>query len=469
MKKSGFKILLISSALIKAMGFIYKLPLANVLGKEMLGVYQLVFPTYSLLLTLTSSSFSSAIAGRFKELDGEVSHFSKILTVSGVVGTVILILLAFPLAYFMGEARVGLCFILVSPSIYFVARSVYYKGVSQGMLDFSPTAVSEILEQGIKIAISLPLLFVIKDKYLAMLSAVFAITCAEGISLIYLKNKVVVKNTSKRIGNVSDVMLHSLSFAVFPLCTTIESVISLKLLCSVSEYGIYYGVAIVISSIPVTVISALSTSILPKMSDVLTRKETLSKALFVTLAITIPFSFGMYCYKSEVLSILFPSLIEGKMLAEELLSLCFMIPICQGVQMITTASLYGIKNEKAALKALLIGGGTKIAILLLGGVLSFGIKTAPIAAISSFLLAAATNLVYIIREKMLDFSAKKTTAFMQYVVLVAITVLGIRTLVEGMASLVICTLLVGAELFALLLLTNIKPFKTSKGRENNVG
>ncbi len=466
-KKCGFKILLFSSVAIKIMGFFYKLPLANVLGEEMLGIYQLIFPTYSLFLTITSSSFCSAISGRFKELHGDTSGFSKILTVSGLIGTAVLMIIAYPLAYFLGEIRVALCFILISPSIYFVARNVYFKGVSQGMLDFSPTAVSELIEQGVKIAISLPLIFIVKDKYLALLSAVFAITIAEFITVLFLKKKVAIKAVDKKSVGVKGLALHSISFAIFPLCSVIETIIAMKMLCSVSEYGVYSGVALVVCSVPITAISALSTSIIPKVAEKSIRKKTISDALTATLLITVPFVFGLLLYQNEILSLLFPRIEEGRDIAANLIKLCSAIPVCQGVQLITTASLYGKREEKGALIALVLGGVIKIAILIVGGALGFGIKTAPIAATSSFLVAAAVNLVYIIRRKELDFSAKKLAFVLAYTFIVSLSAFFLKRYIDGIGSLFLSVALLGTELLAFCAIMKIG-IKTKKGRENNV-
>ena len=46
----------------KAIGALYKIPLTNILGSSGMGLYYLVFPVYSLIITICSSGISIALA-----------------------------------------------------------------------------------------------------------------------------------------------------------------------------------------------------------------------------------------------------------------------------------------------------------------------------------------------------------------------------------------------------------------------
>lgn len=448
MKKKTERLLLFSSVAIKAMGFFYKLPLANSLGSDNLGLYQLVFPIYSLFLTLTSSAFSSAIAGRFNDYNGDVACFERTLKISGGIGSIALFVLAFPIAYFLGSPAVAPCFMAVSPAIYLVARGVYYKGVSQGKKNFSPTALSEMMEQVAKIAISLPFIIFMEDKYGALVIAVLAISLSEFFSLMYLKKVVKTPENGTKRRHDKGIALHSVSFAIFPLCSFLESAICVNFLASVSEYGLYSGVALVVTSIPITLISALSVCLLPKASEKEGRKRTLTTAIAVSLAIAIPFSLGIRLFSDDIIAILFSRLEENAPLAAELTQKCALIPLFQSIQLITTAWLYGKREEKGAIIALITGGMAKIALLFVGIATGFGINAAPIAATLSFLLAAAVNLVYIIREKEIELSPKRLLPLITYALVITTAVCGIKLYVFGLASLVFSVAVSGVALLA---------------------
>jgi len=65
MKKQSFILSAIILALggffAKAIGAFYKIPLANILGSAGMGIYYLIFPMYSLLITFCSSGISVAL------------------------------------------------------------------------------------------------------------------------------------------------------------------------------------------------------------------------------------------------------------------------------------------------------------------------------------------------------------------------------------------------------------------------
>ena len=46
----------------KILGAVYRIPLTNMLGSYGMGLYQLVFPMYSLVLTLSGVGFSMAVS-----------------------------------------------------------------------------------------------------------------------------------------------------------------------------------------------------------------------------------------------------------------------------------------------------------------------------------------------------------------------------------------------------------------------
>ena len=58
---NGTLFFMLSALLVKAIGAIYKIPLYNLLGSGGVGLYQMVFPLYALLLTLSSGGIPSGM------------------------------------------------------------------------------------------------------------------------------------------------------------------------------------------------------------------------------------------------------------------------------------------------------------------------------------------------------------------------------------------------------------------------
>ena len=103
MKKSSFvfgaTVLAISGVLCKVLGAVYKVPLANMLKTEGIGIYYLVFPIYSLFLTLSSSCFPTVISRFVANAKAENKH--KLSNKIFVASLIILVVLGFVLGLIM--------------------------------------------------------------------------------------------------------------------------------------------------------------------------------------------------------------------------------------------------------------------------------------------------------------------------------------------------------------------------------
>ena len=58
----GVSILSLSGILCKLIGLFFTVPLTRIIGSEGLGIYQSVYPTYNLLLTLSSAGLPVAVS-----------------------------------------------------------------------------------------------------------------------------------------------------------------------------------------------------------------------------------------------------------------------------------------------------------------------------------------------------------------------------------------------------------------------
>ena len=58
----GITVLGITGLICKIVAVLYRIPLAWLIGEQGLGTYQLVFPTYNLLLTISSAGLPVAIS-----------------------------------------------------------------------------------------------------------------------------------------------------------------------------------------------------------------------------------------------------------------------------------------------------------------------------------------------------------------------------------------------------------------------
>lgn len=157
---TGAGMLAVSSVIAKLLGALYRIPLTNVVGSEGMGLYQMVFPLYTLLLTVSSGGLPVAISRlvAVKLASNDEKGATKVLKVSvcalsvvGLLGSLLLALLGRRIAIFQGNERATLAYLGIAPAVFLVAILSCLRGYYQGRENMLPTAVSQLLEQAIKL------------------------------------------------------------------------------------------------------------------------------------------------------------------------------------------------------------------------------------------------------------------------------------------------------------------------------
>ena len=156
---SGTIILTIAGFLCKFLGAFSKVPLTNILTSKGVGIYQLIFPLYSLLLLLSSSGIPIAISKIISENNNfdygkkVVKYALKLMFVISSILTLLIIILSGFISNIQGNPQVKICYIIIAPSIIFVSLISVYRGYFQGNQNFKPTAICQIVEQVVKISL----------------------------------------------------------------------------------------------------------------------------------------------------------------------------------------------------------------------------------------------------------------------------------------------------------------------------
>ncbi len=192
------------AALLGAMGFaskiigaVYTIATTNIVGKHGMSYYTTAFPVYTFLLAISSAglpvAISKMVAERIALDDYSAAHtvFSKAIKAMfaiGLVTSIFMISLSRPIATAIGRPDASLAIAAIAPSLFFVAIISAYRGYFQGMQQMMPTAVSQIIEQVIKVIAGLLLawLWIGKGEIYGAAGAVLGITISEVFAFIYL-------------------------------------------------------------------------------------------------------------------------------------------------------------------------------------------------------------------------------------------------------------------------------------------
>ena len=76
----------------KVLGAVYRIPLTNILGGEGMGIYQMVYPLYCILLTVSASGIPTGIARLISSGtgDGAERRAFRLYGAVGLLGTLIM-------------------------------------------------------------------------------------------------------------------------------------------------------------------------------------------------------------------------------------------------------------------------------------------------------------------------------------------------------------------------------------------
>ncbi|MBR6848887.1 MAG: polysaccharide biosynthesis protein [Lachnospiraceae bacterium] len=156
-------ILAIAGLITKVIGFIYRIPMANILGNVGNGLYSVAFGIYNIALTLSSYSMPLAVSklmsarlakGQYKNA---YRLFRCALIFAIITGSIACCVLFFG-AEFLAAAykKQGLEYPLrvLAPTVFVVALLGTCRGFFQGHRNMVPTAVSQVIEQIVNAVVS---------------------------------------------------------------------------------------------------------------------------------------------------------------------------------------------------------------------------------------------------------------------------------------------------------------------------
>ena len=331
----GASILGLGAFISKVLGAIYRIPLTNLLGGFGIGLYQMVFPVYALLLDFSGcaapSGMSKIIASeKEKEQKGReiLSVAIWFLSILGLVLSVLMAVFSKSLAKLQGNEDAYLAYIFLAPAVFFVALISCYRGYFQGLMNMTPTALSQILEQAVKLVLGIVAIKLLLPSIpKAVAGATFAITVSEVVALIYLrtkfaKNKHVFlsfnKTDKKQILNllIKTTLPITLTGLILPLSQVIDSFLTVNILSRYSSsatalFGLFSGVALTVVNLPVSVCHGIATVAIPAVSkekDINKQNKSAVKTIFLTLAVSLPCAVGCFIFAPAIIKILFSSL-----------------------------------------------------------------------------------------------------------------------------------------------------------------
>ena len=328
MSKTLFKgaaYLTVAGVICKLLGALYRAPLTAVLGAEGLGIYQLVFPFYCILLTLSSTGIPTALSKLIAEGKDPERLFKKSLYYFGGAGLALSLAVFFAAPYIAGlQGNVGAigAYKAIAPSVFFVSVLSCVRGYFQGRKNTLPTAVTQITEQVVKLLFGLTLCTLFgntptQKAALATLSVTLSEVAAVLIAMAFYgkKDKISSGDTAGMKKILQVVFPITLSAIMIPLSKTVDGFLIVNLLNfdkaqATALYGLYSGAAESIVSMPVALCYSFAVVSVPEISS---DKNDVGKrfdAVYYTLALGVIAGVMTYLFAGFAVRVLYGGLSE---------------------------------------------------------------------------------------------------------------------------------------------------------------
>ncbi len=174
---NGALILMIATAVGSIIGALYKLPLTALIGEVGRGyfasAYQIYVPVYAISMAGLPVAVSKLVSeymasNRYRDALNVKKIAGRMFLITGIAGTLLLTILAYPYAAVICEKPQTVWSILaIAPSIFFCCLMSTYRGYYEGSRNMVPTAVTEIIENIARLVIGLALSYIVMDRGMA--------------------------------------------------------------------------------------------------------------------------------------------------------------------------------------------------------------------------------------------------------------------------------------------------------------
>lgn len=423
---SGALILGVAAFISKFLGAVYRVPLTKIIGGTGLGLYQMVFPVYTLLLDFSGASVPNAVAKIIASYKGEDRELyaRKILKTSllffsalGALFAIVTALFSDKIATAQGNADAGLAYLYLAPSVFLVCIICCFRGYFQGFANMTCTAVSQITEQIVKLAAGLTLaaLFM-PDVKKAAAGATLAITVSELIALLQTFIFYRVRSKKKKYQNLglnketftlsikqifSYAVPISLTGMILPFSKVIDSFLMINLMTGRVEnptalYGLFSGVVATVIGLPVAVCYGISAVVIPVLSSskIEDKNKNALKAVILTVFVSLPCAIGCAAFAPTIIKFLFGYLGDAeKTVSINLLRVCSPCVVLLSLLQTANGVLIGKDSPKKPIIGMLAGVFVKtvIEIFTLPNP-QINVYGAGVAAIACYFVANLVNL-----------------------------------------------------------------------------
>ena len=440
----GAAILAVSVVIIKLLGAVYKIPLGNILGKEGFGHFNVAYNIYNVLLALSTAGLPIAVARMISEANNlsRPSQVKKIFRVAfasfvvlGAAGSLVLYLFPVDFAVLLGDPMAGQSIAALAPAVILVCILSAFRGYTEGLQDMRPTAVSQVIEVAVKIAVGLSVAIILLNRgsSVPIMSAGAVMGTAAGSliacaymgyivikrrkyeeGLLRLRPRAELDLTSDDSGKILKtflkigvpIALGSCVSSIIALINTglilnrLQDAVGFSAVKSSELFGVY-SMALTFLNLPYALLTPLTISVIPAIAAFKAKKSlgesknVIESSMRIATIFALPMAIGMSVLSQPIMTGAYGSTAEGGSLLAIMGISSFFVCIVA----VSTAILQAGGLERIPMYNMLIGGALNIAVswVLLGNH-QINIYGSAIGTLASYLVMCSANIFFIVRK-----------------------------------------------------------------------
>lgn len=438
----GVAALTFSNLLVKVLGMLFKIPLANQIGEEGMAYYNLAYNIFKWFYMISTAGLPVAISilisrSRARARLNETRRIDQIsqgmFLLIGALGCLFMYLGADWFAAIQGAPDAAQSMRFIAPSLFFICIASAARGYFQGFEELQPTAVSQVIEAVCKLLLGILFawysLTVRHDPLYTVAAFAIGGSCVgTALSMGYLlirklRFRPVLLSTamspdprsaSKR--RIAKTLMKiafpiTLSASVMSLTDLLDSVLTINYLTSgagidhetaLRQYGNYTSLAVPMYNLPLALVYPICSAVVPALCAACSagrqkRAQDLLQTTFQCVtSIAFPCAMGLSVLAYPILSFLYRS--DMAQSGAPLLRVLAVSVIFVSILSVTNAALQATGHERLPIVSMLVGAVVKLlASSLLTTRPQIGILGVPLSTSICYFVIMILNLGFTIR------------------------------------------------------------------------
>ena len=453
----GTAVLAMATVLVKLMGFLFKVPLNNIIGEDGFGYFNTAYDVYNVLLMISTTGLPVAMSRMISQAQtlGNHAQIKRIYRTSlyvfltiGMVGSLGMLFFCRQLSVMVTTNENSWAAIAaLAPCVLLICLVSAYRGFFQGQSNMTPTSVSQIFEAVTRLVVGLGLAWLVMkltgkayvrmqgivlapgetaqdygDITLAAGGAILGVTLGSLISVVSLHHKFRQSNQILSLGggtakSTRSTMKELLSIAVpitlgsagLQIINLFDTMIYMRRLTGALQWtekmadsakGVY-NFCQTVFALPCSFIPTITIAVIPAITASLTRKDlaeakATSESSVRTMAlIAMPCAAGLFVMAEPVIRLLCSTYTEDKIqLAATMLAILGLTVIFNSLVLLLNAIMQAHGDVVTPVVNMLIGGIIKIIVnYILVGQPNLNIVGAPIGTFICYISITALDLI----------------------------------------------------------------------------